>query len=43
MRKILGYEDEDPGPGSYNIDKEKKKKFSKKFQFFGSTAQRFQT
>ena len=41
---MLGFEDEDPGPGSYNLDTEvpKSKKLSNKFQFFGSTAHRFE-
>ena len=44
LRKMLGFEDEDPGPGSYNLEADLqrgKKLGNNRFQFFGSTAHRF--
>ena len=40
---MLGFDDDAPGPGSYNLSGLKKNNKESKFQFFGSTANRFST
>lgn len=38
---MLGFEDHSPGPGSYNPSAKAHDKKPLKFQFFGSTVERF--
>lgn len=41
LRKMIDYKDEDPGPGSYEPARMSSNKVLQKFQFFGSTVERF--
>lgn len=38
---MIDFKDEDPGPGAYDIAKDGGNQAPNKFQFFGSTVERF--
>lgn len=38
---MINFKDDQPGPGTYEIHHQASLKTPKKFQFFGSTAERF--
>lgn len=38
---MINYKDDMPGPGAYDVRSQSNLKTPAKFQFFGSTAQRF--
>jgi hypothetical protein len=41
LRKMINYKDDQPGPGHYEVQLNGKVKSMRKYQFFGSTVERF--
>ena len=41
LRKMIDFKDDHPGPGAYELNHNKLEQTPKRFQFFGSTVERF--